>query len=58
MSTYFVRGTYTTHAGYKYDFDIVFDLRPVNAENFKRQMLLELGLNKQQQYEIHNIVKL
>lgn len=58
MSTYFVRGTYKTLAGYTENFDIVFDLRPVNAENLKRQIRLELGLNRQQQYEIHNIVKL
>lgn len=58
MSTYFVKGTYITPAGYAYDFDIIFDLRPVNAENFKRQIRLELGLNKHQQYKIYNIVKL
>lgn len=58
MSTYFVKGTYTTYAGYKYNFGIVFDLRPVNAENFIRQIRLELDLNRQLQFEIHNIVKL
>lgn len=58
MSTYFVKGTYKTMAGYECDFDIVFDLRPVSADNFKRQIRLELGLNKHHQYVIHNIVKL
>lgn len=58
MNTYFVKGIYTTPAGYTYDFDIVFDLRPVNAENFRRQIRLELDLNEFSRYEIHNIVKL
>jgi hypothetical protein len=57
MKTYFVTGAYRTD-GYTNKFDIVFDLRPVNAENFIRQIRLELDLDKQQQFEIHNIVKL
>ena len=58
MSTYFVKGTYTTPAGYKYNFDIVFDLRPVTAENFLKQVRKELGISKNQRMDIENVVKL
>lgn len=58
MNTYFVKGMYTGEYGEDIDFGIVFDLRPVNAENFKRQIRLELGINKYQRFYIHEIVKL
>lgn len=58
MSTYFVKGTYQTHAGYTYDFDIVFDLCPVTADNFLKRVRTELNISKTQKMEIENIVKL
>lgn len=58
MSTYFVKGTYQTRAGYTYDFDIVFDLCPVTAENFLKRVRKELGISTTQRMEIENIVKL
>lgn len=58
MSTYFVKGTYQTPAGYTYKFDIVFDLRPVTAENFVKQVHKELGISKTQRMDIENVVKL
>lgn len=58
MNTYFVKGTYETGAGRIKDFDIVFDLRPVNAENFNRQIRLELGLSQHTRLWIENVVKL
>lgn len=57
MKTYFVTGAYRTD-GYTNKFDIVFDLRPVNAENFKKQIRLELGINKHATLWIENVVKL
>lgn len=58
MNTYFVTGAYKTRAGNTCKFDIVFDLRPVNAENFKRQIRLELDINKDTTLWIDNVVKL
>lgn len=58
MNTYFVRGRYIGEYAKEIDFGIVFDLRPVNAENFKRQIYLELGINKYQRLYIEQIVKL
>ena len=57
MSTYFVKGIYMSYDGYKYNFDIVFDLRPVTAENFLKQVRKELGI-KNQRIDIENVVKL
>ena len=57
MSTYFVKGSYKT-AGVTYNFDIVFDLRPVTAENFLKQVRKELDLRKSQTVKIENVVKL
>lgn len=58
MSTYFVKGRYQTNTGYTYNFDIVFDLRPVTAENFFKQVRKVLGISKNQRMEIENVVKL
>lgn len=58
MNTYFVKGKYETGAGRIINFDIVFDLRPVNAENFERQVRSELGISKYQRFYIEHIVKL
>lgn len=58
MNTYFVKGTYKGDYGRVIDFDIVFDLRPVNAENFMRQLRLKLGVEKHRKISIENIVKL
>ena len=58
MSTYFVKGKYQTYARSTESFDIVFDLRPVTAENFRKQICKELGLNKNQRLYIENVVKL
>ena len=58
MSTYFVKGKYTTHGGYTYPFDIVFDLRPVTAENFLKQVRKELDISRHQRMDIENVVKL
>ena len=54
MNTYFVKGRYIG----EYAQEIVFDLRPVDAENFKRQIYLELGINKYQRLHIEQIIKL
>lgn len=58
MNTYFVTGAYRTTSGCISKFDIVFDLRPVNAENFKRQIRLELRINERTKLWIDNVVKL
>lgn len=58
MSTYFVKGTYQTNSGYTSDFDIVFDLRPVTAENFLKQVRKELGISSVRSIYIENVVKL
>lgn len=58
MNTYFVTGTYTKRDSFTTGFNIVFDLRPVNAENFKRQIRLELGINEKTKLRIENVVKL
>jgi hypothetical protein len=58
MNTYFVKGRYIGEYAQEIDFGIVFDLCPVNAENFKRQIYLELGINKYQRLYIEQIVRL
>lgn len=58
MNTYFVKGVYQTLAGYTDEFDIVFDLRPVTAENFLKQVRKELRIRNIQKVVIENIVKL
>lgn len=58
MNTYFVKGRYIGEYAQEIDFEIVFDLRPVNAENFKRQVRSELGINKYKRFYIEQIVKL
>ena len=58
MSTYFVKGTYQTPEGFIYDFNIVFDLRPVTAENFLKQVRKELGKSRIKRIDIESVVKL
>lgn len=55
MSTYFVKGMYNTLGGDIYTFGIVFDLQPVNAENFNRQLRLELELGETESINIEDI---